>query len=181
MNKIKINFAKLLFNIKRPFIFLFKTLPHFIKNVWLFKNELNNFELFDWSYPLSMFRRGLELECDYIEKYGMEEDEIRLKKIEKMRRAIDILKVHEDDLFMDLAEKHLGYEYKLDLLINDESQLSYSDKEKNTAIAKKSVEIEDDLWIELLDILDGQDLSTVKTEGEWRNRFDGSGFKTWWD
>ena len=169
-------------NISKPFIFLFKTLPHFIKNVWLFRKELNYFEPWDWAYPMSMFRRGIELEYDFIDKYGGEESETKVKKLNMMNRAIEIMLIHENDLFLEVAEKVLGYEYKIELYNKEgETNLTYNDKEKNTALIKKSAEIEEDLWIELLDILDGQDLSNVKTEEEWKKRFNGSGFKTWWD
>lgn len=185
MNKYENLYDKYL-NIKtvisKPFIFLFKTLPHFIKNVWLFRKELNDFYAFDWSYPLGMFRRSLEIEYNYIDKHGNEEEESRNKKLSMMNRAIQIMLIHENDLFLTLAEEQLGYEYKLELFNKEgESNLTYNDKEKNTALIKKSEEIEDELWIELLDILDGQDLSTVKSEEDWKKKFDGSGFKTWWD
>lgn len=185
MNKYKNIYEKFLIVkivVSKPFIFLFKRLPHFIKNVWLFRKELNDFYPFDWSYPLGMFRRSLELESEYIYKHGNEETDVKNKKINMMNRAVQIMLIHENDLFLTLAEQQLGYEYKLEIFNKEgESNLTYNDKEKNTALIKKSEEIEDDLWVELLDILDGQDLSMVKSEEEWKKRFDGSGFKTWWD
>jgi hypothetical protein len=130
-----------------------------------------------------MFRKALELQYDDIDKYSQEDDLTRIKKLKMISRAIEIMKIHEDDLFLEIAEAELGYEYKIDLIDKNtgESLLSYDEKEKNAALSKKSYEVEDDLWIELLDILDGQDLSYVKSEEEWKSKFNGTGFKSWFD
>lgn len=178
-------------NLTRLWYFIFKTTPRFIKNVWNFRKELTNYQPWDWLYNISMLRRGLELQTEFIKKKGNDNFEIRHRKISKIEHAIYILKCHENDIFIELAEKSLGYIYIYnenddDVFFNKnndnvKSKLTYEDKERNTAITKKAIEIEDNMWSELVDIFNGQDLSKFKTDYDWYKKFDGSGMKWWID
>jgi hypothetical protein len=42
-------------------------------------------------------------------------------------------------------------------------------------------EIEEEEWIELWDIMKGQDSSVYFKGGKWDDIFDGSGMRGWWD
>lgn len=166
-------------------------IPAFFRNVWRFRKELYEYRRFDWRYQISMFRRGLELEVDYIEKYGYEIDETRLKKVQKMRRAIEIIKLHENDDFIEAAEKELGYEYAFegfnfipaeeDGYFEMVSKASDEIVAKNKILSDRSREIEDETWKELIEILNGQDFSRFNKDVDWNKQFDGSGLKSWWD
>jgi hypothetical protein len=172
----------------------------FLTNVWKFRKELYSYQVWDWTPSLRLFRRGLEMETNYIEKYGNEVDITRNKKVDKMKRAIEIMKWHEEDLFIDLAEKQLGYEYKLGKwnfkevdedelnpeitkgekyyeLIDDDTE---DDKIKNNNITSLSLKIERDSWNELMEIFKGQNPEDFPEGCDWDEFFDGSGLKGWW-
>jgi hypothetical protein len=127
-----------------------------------------------------MFRRGLELLCDNIEKNGLEIDESRLKKVEKMKRAIELMKYHEYDSFINLAEKQIGREVDLTYFLDDEPEEITN---ANREIFQLSVKIEKDALDELFRILKGQEPynSKTMTVDNWNDYFDGSGIKGWWD
>lgn len=153
----------------------------FIRNTWNFRKELYEYQKWDWLYQISLLRRGLELQSKYFETHGYDDDKIKYKKISKINRAVYILKCHEEDSFIELAEAELGYKYKEEYYHLNENKLTYEDKERNAAINKKSFEIEDILWVELLEIFDGQDLSQIKSEHDLNKIFNGSGIKGWFN
>jgi hypothetical protein len=185
----------------KTYNFFRRDLWYFFRNIWYFRKEIYRHRPWDSSYSMSMLRRSLELLCERIEKYGYEVDEGRLPKIEKMKRAIQLIKYHEDNSFTDLAEKELGYEYtfggfefdevdddKLDPEIT-KGQKYYQlrddkndeEREKNLNITKLSIKIEKDSWNELMEILKGQDTELFSPDIDWYKQQDGSGLKTWWD
>lgn len=170
----------------------------FFRNIWKFRKELYKHRPWDSVYSLSMLRRSLEEICNNIEKYGIEVETSRLKKVEKMERAIEILKWHEGDKFIELAEKELGYETNCNFLFKDEpSDIT----ESNRKIFNLSTKIEEDSFNELLQIFKGQDINDfikinndlkekykdnpdeyfIESENLHDNWFDGSGLKSWWD
>ena len=162
----------------------------YIKNIWKFRKELSNF--YDWNYDLGLFRRTIELNKLAIEKYAHEVPESRLKKIAKMERTIYLLKLFEEDYFIDLAEEELGYKYDSGDWIFEPIKdkpgfsrlldgLSDEVKEKNTALHNKSIEIQDALWVELWSIIQGQYYKSFNKEVDFYEQFDGSGILTWWD
>jgi len=178
-------------------------IPRFFKNVWRFKNELYNFYGWDYSYNLSIFRRSLEITADYLEKNGMEVDDSRLKKVEKMRRAIELLNNIRSNSHIESAEKELGDLFLTDWefeevpdsngsmrLIENETP---EQKKHNSKVFARSNEIEEEEWNELWEIIKGQDHDAYKkhlnkakisgndTTDSWSEWFDGSGIRGWWD
>ena len=154
-------------------------LPNLFKNLWNFKKELYLYRPWDNSYTLKILRRGLELQCSNIEKYSNEVDISRIKKVDKMRRAIEILKWHSEDLFIELAEKELGYEVNTsNLFIGEDSEEVKLNNRKIFTLAR---DIEEESFDELWKILKGQDYKTFNSEEEWSKQFDGSGIKNWWN
>ena len=159
----------------------------FFKNIWLFRKELYRHRNWDWVYSMSMLRRSLEELCNGIEYvYPYEIDETRLKKIGKMKRAIEILKMHENDTFISMAEEKLGYRVDVDFLPSKEPQ---EIREKNRIIFDLSIKLENEMWKELFTILKGQDNDELLLLMEKRKNnedvtfddyFDGSGMKSWW-
>ena len=154
-------------------------LPNLFKNLWNFKKELYLYRPWDNSYTLRMFRRGLELQYENIEKYGNEVDISRLKKLDKIKKAIEILRWHSEDLFIGLAEKELGYEVDTsNLFIGEDSEEVKLGNRKIFTLAR---DIEEESFDELLQILKGQDYSKFNKEDDWYKQFDGSGIKNWWN
>jgi hypothetical protein len=185
----------------KTYDFFKRDLWRFFGNIWYFRKELYNHRPWDSTYSMSLLRRSLEQLCDTIEKYGHEVDEGRLPKIEKMKRAIQLIKYHENDEFTKLAEKELGYEYtfgKWEFEEVDEKDLDpeitkgqkyyklkddkdEEETDRNQNIFKLSMKIEKDTWNELMEILKGQDTELFDKDVDWYKQQDGSGLKMWWD
>lgn len=171
--------------------FFVRDIPLFIKNIYKFRKEL--WRRYDWDsgYTLNMLKRSIELTCKYIETKGHEVDISRLKKVDKMKRCIEILDHHINDTFYELAEDELGYKYtykgivfeKIDgkdlYEMKDKVPLNKLEKEQNDKIRDLSIVIEEKTWNELFSILKGQD--KCPDDIEWDEYFDGSGIRSWWD
>ena len=71
-------------------VFRYK-IPMFIENLWFFRKELWEFRSWDYSYNLSLLKRSLEKTCHTLEFYGMEVEYSRMKKVNKIKRAIQII------------------------------------------------------------------------------------------
>jgi hypothetical protein len=178
--------------------FFRRDLWKFFANIWRFRRELYSHAWWDYHFTLQMMYRSLSI----MEKgmhNGLEIRETREKKIEKMQRVLELLKNRIDDNYLELAEKDLGIKYIYgefdfkeveDLDDNGQklyemvSQLTEIDNETNSKIMKRSREIEESQWIEIWEILKGQDHKEYydnKIEKHWNDWFDGSGLRGWWD
>ena len=166
-------------------------LPRFFKNVWTFRKALWNHYWFDHHGTLMFLETGLTHISDTVEQYGNEVDESRLKKVEAMRRAIQLIQNYNNDSYIDMAETELG-----ELILHDwefepvpdkpeYSQLVDKDtpeeKEHNKKVFDRAREIEEQEWDELFVILKGQDYTKFDKDIDWYEQFDGSGLKGWWD
>jgi hypothetical protein len=166
-------------------------LPRFFKNIWRFRKPLWNHYWFDYNGSLEFMETSYTNMVDNIEKRGNEIDKTRLKKVQAMRRAIEILKNCREDNYLAMAEKELG-----DLIFNDWefedvpdkpgfSQLVDNDTDEervhNRKIFDRSNEIQEKEWSELFVILKGQDYTKFDKEIDWNEQFDGSGLRGWWD
>lgn len=183
-------------------IFRYK-IPMFLKNIWFFRKQLWDFRWWDYSFNLDIFRRSLEKTSKELEVRGNEIDETRLKKVAKINRAIELLGHIRSDSYIEMAEKELGELKKIKInfedvpdqpgyyrLVDDENP---DDVNHNRKVYRRSDEIEAQEWKELWRILEGQDHSEYSeivenaTEEEkrekdlWKEWFDGSGMKHWWD
>lgn len=173
------------FNLLNIWYFILNIL-NFFKNIWRFKNSLWNYMPNDSMYGLSFFREALEVTHKYIEKYGYEVDEKRLKKCSKMKRAIQIMKNIENDDYIEMAENHLGREISpLNFEFEKYGENSYKlingetpeQKEMNSEIYMLAYKLESQEWKELWKIFEGQELTN---NDDWVEH-DGSGLKGWWD
>ena len=174
-------------------------LPRFFKNIWKFRKGLWNHYWFDHHGTLRFLEIGLTDMADRIEKDGMEVDSSRLKKVAKMRRAVELIKNYNEDNYIEMAEKELGeivlHEWEFEdvegkpgysrLVDNDTEE----EKEHNRKVFERAHEIEENELNELFTILKGRpspefqmflDKSENK-ESAWDNWFDGSGMRGWWD
>ena len=183
-------------------IFRYK-IPMFLKNIWFFRKQLWDFRWWDYSFNLDIFRRSLEKTSKELEVRGNEIDETRLKKVAKINRAIELLGHIRSDSYIEMAEKELGELKKMKINFEDiPDQPGYyrltdnenpDDVNHNRKVYRRSDEIEAQEWKELWRILEGQDHSEYSkivenaTEEEkrekdlWKEWFDGSGMKHWWD
>jgi hypothetical protein len=119
------------------------------------------------------------------EKNGIEIDETRLPKVEKMKRAAQILKNLQNCNYITLAEGELGniflkpWEFEdvpehpsLTRIIDTETE---EEKAHNKKVFQRSNELEQLEWIELWTILSGEKICG----GE--RKIDGSDLRGWWD
>lgn len=79
-----------------------------IKNQIKFRKIVSKFRPWDYNCLLEMFAFQLKQLHDQIELRGMEIDETRLPKLEKMKRTLEILKNLEEDNYEDRC----GYDPK---------------------------------------------------------------------
>ena len=166
-------------------------LPRFFKNVWTFRKALWNHNWFDHHGTLMFLETGLTHISNTVEKYGNEVDESRLKKVDAMRRAIQLIQNYNNDSYIDMAEKELGelvlHDWEFEEVPDNPgySQLIDNDtpeeKEHNKKVFDRAREIEEQEWDELFVILKGQDYTKFDKDIDWYEQFDGSGLKGWWD
>jgi hypothetical protein len=177
-------------------------IPNFFKNIWRFRKELYQHQWWDYTFTLQMLHRSLSIMVYKLEKDGIEVESHRLKKVAKIRRAIQILKSKIDGDYIERAESELGkIKYKslqyekiegLDLyqLVDNDTP---EEKKHANKVYKRARAIEESEWKELWKIFEGQDIKEfskllkTKTKEEqrngdiWNEWFDGSGMRSWWD
>jgi hypothetical protein len=177
-------------------------IPNFFKNIWRFRKELYQHQWWDYTFTLQMLHRSLSIMVYKLEKDGIEVESHRLKKVTKIRRAIQILKSKIDGDYIERAESELGeIKYKslqyekiegLDLyqLVDNDTP---EEKKHANKVYKRARAIEESEWKELWQIFEGQDIKQfskllkTKTKEEqrngdiWNEWFDGSGMRGWWD
>ena len=164
-------------------------LPNGIKNILFFWKEVWNYRGWDSSFQLRLLAKSLGPLADQLE-IGNEVEVTRLKKVEKIRRAIEILNHQANDNYIELAEKQLGLSVDCTHMFEESPK---EIEEVNKKIFDLSDILEKDQWDELFHILKGQDhreyvkLVDIDREKEdrdpdlWENWYDGSGLKHWWD
>jgi hypothetical protein len=177
-------------------------IPMFFENLWFFRKSLWEFRSWDYSFNLQMLGRSLEKTVNTIEYHGHEVDDSRMKKVQKMKRVIELLGHLRSDSYIEMAEKELGKIKDIDWDFEevkdnpDYFQLiepNSEEKEHNRNVYNRADEIEKEEWKEIWRILEGQDHSEyvklVESTSEedrkktdlWYKWFDGSGAKHWWD
>lgn len=167
---------------------------NFFRNIWFFRSQLSRFRWWDYSFTLEMLDRCLESMQSGMEKEGQEIGFTRMKKVESIERAREILKNMEDDNYQERAEEILGLQIiRQNIIWEKNSQgenftgtfekISEQESETNKKIIDLALKIEEDEWCEFCRILQGQRQEDFKgkTREEWEEWFDGSGMKGWWD
>ena len=183
-------------------VFRYK-IPMFFENLWFFRKELWNFRSWDYTFNLNLLGRSLEKTVNTIEYYGHEVDISRMKKVEKMKRVIELLNHLRTDSYIEMAEKELGgvknIDWDFEEIPDSPGFMKLVDKEDeeernhNRKVYNRADEIEKEEWKEIWTILEGQDhsdytklLESTSEEDRrktdlWYKWFDGSGAKHWWD
>ena len=150
-------------------------IPNFLKNVWYFRSELYDFEPWDYRFNLNLFQKSLESTADYLEHNGIEEDESRMKKVAKIRRAIELLKHNKQSNWIEQAEAELGeMKNTNDWYSEDAREDTPEELAHNRKVIKRSQELQQKEWKELWRIIKG---TRYKNYEEW----DGSDIRGWWD
>lgn len=149
------------------FSFLRYDLWWFFRNIFNFRKELYLFRSWDYTYTLGMLSKSLELQLNSLEKYSNEVDEDKLPKIEKIKRAIELINIDMDDKYLDIAEQQLGFQLNTDHIF---SKMEESDtvKVNNEKLFETSIKIQNNNWDELFEILKGDE--NIK----------GSDIRGWW-
>ena len=183
--------------------FLRYDIPRFFRNVWIFRKALYNHRWYSGHHTIFYFMEtGISHIAENVDKRGNEIRESSSKKVEKMRRAVEILAHFRKEDFIELAEKELGIEVIIKdwefedtgrgdgsvSLVDNETK---EEKKHNKKIYDKARELEASMFKELWKILEGQDYSKFKKTPEgmdqnqscdhWLSQFDGSGIRGWWD
>ena len=158
-------------------------IPLFFKNVWRFRKELYNHQWWDYRFHLEMMYRSLSIMEKGMSEKGIEVSETRDVKVQKMRRALELLKHKLDDDYIQRAELELGeLTHKSIEFEPIEGTDSYrlvdtdtpAEKKHAKKVYKRARVIEDKEWSELWDILKGKKFTT------WE-KYDGSDLRGWWD
>ena len=191
---------RLKYRIERIYNFIVWDIPRVIKNFWTFKKVVADFRDWDYAYCLKMFRASLQQLCNRIEFHGYETDESRLKKVEKMKRAIYLMdRILNDNYEIDSyaeAEQRLGIKYHkrpFSMIKQEdgnfllENNLTEEQNADNMKIYAEGYKIEDEDWGELMDILKGKiSFYNQITDPEIKDKsyeeiHDGTGMRSWWD
>lgn len=172
-------------------VFRYK-IPSFFRNIWFFRKEIWEFRGWDYSFNLRLLSRSLQKTAHVMEYHCHEVEISRMKKVEKIKRAIEILNSINKSVYIDRAEKELGELKNLDGWRMDRED-TQEEKDHNGSVFELAKKIEDSEWNELWDILRGQnhqeyvDLMNNLSDEEkekrdvWNEWHDGSGMKGWWD
>jgi len=171
---------------------LHKDVPNFFRNIWKFRKALWNHHWWDYSGTLDFIEISVTDIANGVEKKGIEIEHSRMKKVAKMKRAIEIIKNIREDRYFDIVEKEMGrglngFNYDF-IPIEDKPgflEMVDKDSEEEKEFKRKYFsrirELEEIEWIELWDIMKGQDSSVYFKGGNWDDIFDGSGMRGWWD
>ena len=138
-------------------------IPLFFKNIWRFRKELYNHQWYDYRYTLEMLYRSLSIMVVKLEKDGIEENVSRDKKVQKIKRALELLKHKLDDDYIGRAELELGelpdrpFEFeKMEdgnyLLVDNDTP---AERKHAKSVFKRARQIEEKEWKELWKIVDG--------------------------
>jgi hypothetical protein len=178
-----------------PIYLFYRTLryniPAFIRNLWYFRKPLYRFRWWDHHFTQEMLKYCLIDVANNLEVKGNEIKEVRMKKVEKIRRAVQLLNHFRDDDFIELAETELGAELVTNyefVKIKDSDNYEMvdlapeEDQEMNKKIFKKSRQLEEEYWSELWDILKGnQNYEDFDKDVDFYKQFNGTGMRGWWD
>ena len=181
--------------------FIRRGIPTFVGNIWKFRKELYSHQWWDYRYTLEMLYRSLSIMVVKLEKDGIEVDSSRLKKVAKIKRALELLKHKLDDDYVERAEDEIGalimHDWEFEdipdrpgssRLIDKETK---EEKEHNRRVFKLARTIEDREWRELWNIFKGQShldwnkhkktLKPNEIQTAYEQWFNGSDMRGWWD
>ena len=176
-------------------------IPRFLKNLWYFRKQLWEFRSWDFTYNLDMFARSLNMTAECLQN-GNEIESSRFKKVEKIKRVVELLNNFSNCNFIEQAEKEL----KMEVIFHGHKFISSverpgfyelvdertdEEKKQNDTIFDRSTQIENEQWEELWSILKGNgghtkdqivDMYPEQPENNTEENInDGSDCRSWWD
>lgn len=159
-------------------------IPLFFKNIWRFRKELYNHQWWDYRFTLEMLYRSLSIMVEKLETDGIEEDGSRGRKVQKIKRALELLKHKLDDDYIERAEGELGElsrnPIEFEPVEGKEGLYSMVDNDTPAQrkharkVYKRAHDMEEKEWSELWNIFKGTKFTTME-------KFDGSDLRGWWD
>lgn len=179
--------------------FIRRGIPTFFDNIWKFRKELYSHQWWDYRYTLEMLHRSLVIMEKELSVKGIEVFVHRYKKVEKIRRAIELLDNRLNDNYVEQAEKELGEvihrDWEFEPTENGNYRLKDTETKKesdhNRGVFRLASTIDDREWRELWDIFKGQSIldfkkytKTLPKEQQataWDSWFNGSDMRGWWD
>lgn len=84
-------------------------IPNFVRNVWYFRKELNEYRTWDFHYSLLMFHRSIQLLKEAITN-GHEVEDTRMAKVAAMEEVLYLLKQMLDEVYHDKAKASFNLE-----------------------------------------------------------------------
>lgn len=151
-------------------------IPNFISNIWKYRKALYIDRDFEDLGKLYFLEIGIQSMTTYYEKYGYETLTSKEKKLKMMRRATQILRNVSENSYIEMAESELGPIPSFNL----NNEYSHLESLHISNIMKRSLELEEQEWDELIGILKGQDYSKFDPNVDFYEQFDGSGLRNWW-
>ena len=168
---------------------LFKGVPRFLKNVWRFRKPLYHHSWWRQDGMLMFMEICLDDTANNFDVHAYPSNRTKTLLTAKMRRVVELIRNHQEDNYLEAAEKELGSVFyrELEFIPSDTEgyyeladNLPPEQSEHNSKVYERSWEIEEEEWNELWDTLRGKNLKDVRTEQEYDEQFDGSGLKNWW-
>lgn len=136
-------------------------IPNGIKNLVRFLPVVWRYREWDYNYTLDLLLHGL-IGLENAIRNGVEVDEHRIPKADKIARVVEILNHIVNNEYIEIAESELGS------LSEIESFETYKATDHDMKVFKRIEEMEQNEWIELWSIIQG--------DGE-----KGSNMLGWWD
>lgn len=133
-------------------------IPNFVRNVWYFRKELNEYRTWDFHYSLLMLHRSIELLKESISK-GYEVEDTRIPKVVVMEEVLYLLKRLMDEVHDDEARAKYNLNYY------EWPPAKWPDADLIRKVYEKEVELENEDWDRILEIFKDKQ----------------KGIKTWWD
>jgi hypothetical protein len=181
----------------KTYEYLCYDLPNFFKNAWRFRKALTHHRWWDYRGTLLFMETSLSHIADGLETKGNEVDVSRLKKVQKIRRAVEIIHNIQHGDYIDRAEAELGLLPESTTMSDLLAILNREDTPEEATHRRKvydrAEELEEKEWEELWTILKGQNHTAYvmlmgrltqeekRQKDRWNEWFDGSGLRGWWD
>ena len=116
-------------------------IPMFFENLWFFRKQLWYFRSWDYSFNLKLFARSLEKTANTLEFHGNEIESTRMKKVEKIKRVIQLINNLDESNYISMAESELGEIKNLGGWM-DEREDTPEEQEHNRKVYERAKEIE---------------------------------------
>jgi hypothetical protein len=142
-----------------------RSVIRFFKNAYKFRKALSGYYWWDYSGMLMFMHTCIEDMSKMIDEKGSEAPISKMKKVAFMQRAARIIDNHIEDRYLDMAADILGKKFSQPYIIDGKVVIKGGYNE----VYLKALELEEQEWEELMEILKGNENIGIL------------GMKTWWD